>query len=186
MNNLSSVPVPPMKFNLWGTVDEAKPLGDSTRSMLGTLMGVREEAGATAAKDLPVDAVTLSPVRLSETDLRAFADIVGESRMSVDDDQRAPRARGKSSLDLLEWRAGRPHVISAPDAVLAPGTDDEVLAILEFCSAEGIAVVPFGGGTSVVGGLTPTDTDGTRTFRAVVSLDLARFDELTDVDDQIP
>jgi alkyldihydroxyacetonephosphate synthase len=182
MNTVSSVPVPPMKFNLWGTVDEAKPLGDSTRSMLGTLMGVREDPSATAAKDVPVTAVTLSPVRLGEDDLQAFARIVGEAHVSVDDDQRAPRARGKSSLDLLEWRAGAAHVVSAPDAVLAPGTDAEVLAVLEFCSAEGIAVVPFGGGTSVVGGLTPADTDGERTFRAVVSLDLARFDELTDVD----
>lgn len=171
-----------MKFNLWGTVDEAKPLGDSTRGMLATLMGVRQDPSATTARDVPVTDVTLSPVRMSDADLQAFADIVGASHVSVDDAQRAPRARGKSSLDLLEWRAGRSHEVTAPDAVLAPGTEEEVLAVLEHCATEGIAVVPFGGGTSVVGGLTPADTDGARTFRAVVSLDLVRFDGLTDVD----
>lgn len=179
---MDTLPIPPMKFNLWGTVDEAKPLGSSTRSMLGTLMGVREDAGATAAREVDLDAVTLSPVRLQDADLQAFADIVGAAHVSTDDAQRAPRARGKSSLDLLEWRAGASHVVSAPDAVLAPGTEDEVLDVLRFCSREGIAVVPFGGGTSVVGGLTPGDTDGSRSFRGVVSLDLVRFDRLSEVD----
>ncbi|MGO1992562.1 MAG: FAD-binding oxidoreductase [Corynebacterium sp.] len=179
---MDTLPIPPMKFNLWGTVDEAKPLGSSTRSMLGTLMGVREDAGATAAREVDLDAVTLSPVRLQDADLQAFADIVGAAHVSTDDAQRAPRARGKSSLDLLEWRAGASHVVSAPDAVLAPGTEDEVLDVLRFCSREGIAVVPFGGGTSVVGGLTPVDTDGSRSFRGVVSLDLVRFDRLSEVD----
>lgn len=179
---MDTLPIPPMKFNLWGTVDEAKPLGSSTRSMLGTLMGVREDAGATAAREVDLDAVTLSPVRLQDADLQAFADVVGAAHVSTDDAQRAPRARGKSSLDLLEWRAGASHVVSAPDAVLAPGTEDEVLAVMRFCSREGIAVVPFGGGTSVVGGLTPGDTDGSRSFRAVVSLDLVRFDRLSEVD----
>lgn len=181
----TAVPLPPMKFNLWGTVDESTPLGESTRGMLSTLMGVREHASAVPARDVPVGDVRLSPVRLSGSDLAALVDLVGGPHVSTDDAHRAPRARGKSSLDLLEWRAADgpgDHVVSAPDAVLAPGTDEEVLAVLAYCTAEGIAVVPFGGGTSVVGGLTPADTDGERTFRAVISLDLARFDGISDVD----
>ena len=67
----------------------------------------------------------------------------------------------------------------APDAVLLPGSDDEVAEILRYCSQHGIAVVPFGGGTSVVGGLDPIRGD----FAAAVSLDLRRFDQLLDFDE---
>ena len=63
------------------------------------------------------------------------------------------RCRGKSYLDLLAQRAG--DCEAAPDAVVAPGGHDEALAVLQACSEAGVAVVPFGGGTSVVGGLEP-------------------------------
>ena len=67
----------------------------------------------------------------------------------------------------------------APDAVLLPGDEDEVEKILEFCSRHRIAVVPFGGGTSVVGGLDPIRGD----FGAVITLDLRRFDALHSLDE---
>lgn len=182
MTTDTGVPLPPMKFNLWGTVEEAKPLGDSTRKMLAKLMGVVGDGG-TAAKDVPVADIRLTPVRLDAADLTALTAIVGESNITTEDAQRAPRSRGKSSLDLLEWRAGAAGAeISAPDAVIAPGTDDEVLRVLQYCTEHNIAVVPFGGGTSVVGGLTPFSEDGGHGFAGVVSLDLARFDTLSDVD----
>lgn len=178
----TGVPMPPMKFNLWGTSQEAKPLGNSTRKLLSTLMGVEVGQGTTA-KDVPVEKIHLTPVRLTEADLAEFQTIVGGNHISTADAQRAPRSRGKSSLDLLEWRAGAEGAeISAPDAVLAPATDDEVLRILQYCTAQNIGVVPFGGGTSVVGGITPFSEDTGHTYRSVISLDLARFDELSDVD----
>ena len=67
----------------------------------------------------------------------------------------------------------------APDAVLLPRTEDEIAAILRYCSDHGIAIVPFGGGTSVVGGLDPIRGD----FSAVVSLDLRRLTELHSLDE---
>ena len=81
-------------------------------------------------------------------------------------------AGGKSTLDLL--RRNDSGVQDAPDAVLLPGTDDDVAAILRYCTQHGIAVVPFGGGTSVVGGLDPVRGR----FSAVIALDLRRLDQL--------
>ena len=95
----------------------------------------------------------------------------------VDDRGRLLRAGGKSTLDLLRRRDF--GVQDAPDAVLVPGDDDEVAALLRFCADHGIAVVPFGGGTSVVGGLDPLRGD----FKAVVALDLRRFDQLHALDE---
>jgi alkyldihydroxyacetonephosphate synthase len=79
-------------------------------------------------------------------------------------------------VDLLRLRGGEAD--AAPDAVVLPGSHDEVLAVLRACTAHRVAVVPFGGGTSVVGGLAP-DRAG---FTGVVALDLRRLDRLVDVD----
>src|SRR5690606_14157635 len=66
----------------------------------------------------------------------------------------------------------------APDAVVLPGSHEEVTEVLRVCSAHRVAVVPFGGGTSVVGGLTPVR----RGFTGVVALDLSRLSRLVSVD----
>ena len=57
---------------------------------------------------------------------------------------------------------------------MLPGGEDEVASVLDYCSRHRIAVVPFGGGTSVVGGLDPIRNG----FEAVITLDLRRFDAL--------
>lgn len=165
------LPTPPMDFNLWGTPDEAKVLSPSIKKMLVKMLGVTDPQPRIPAED-----IRLAPVRLSESDLSALEGIVGAGYVSTDHDQRLPRARGKSYLDLLEWR--RDHEVTAPDAVVAPATDEEVAELLEWCERQHVAVVPFGGGTSVVGGLNPREGNN----RAVISLDLARFDQLEDVD----
>ena len=97
--------------------------------------------------------VRLRPSALSPADRDGLTAIVGAEYCSVDDRGRLLRAGGKSTLDLLRRKDS--GVQDAPDAVLLPGDDDEVAAILQYCAQRSIAVVPFGGGTSVVGGLDP-------------------------------
>ncbi len=63
---------------------------------------------------------------------------------------------------------------------MAPGTAAEVQAVLYACSEEGVAVVPFGGGTSVVGGLEPLRGR----YDALVSLDLGRLEGLESLDER--
>ena len=166
------LPLPPMALSRWGTEAEAKDLNEGIRGLLRDVLGVTAETAVT----FDPAAVTASPSRLGDDDIAALAGLVGAGNVSVDDAQRLPRARGKSTPDLLAWRL-RPEV-DCPDAVVAPGSDDDVAALLEWCGRESVAVVPFGGGTSVVGGLTP-DAGG---HRAVVSVDLIRFDELESID----
>ena len=89
---------------------------------------------------------------------------------------RVARAGGKSYPDLVRLRAGQAP--AAPDAVLRPSSPEEVATIVEVCSELGVAVVPFGGGTSVVGGVTPR-RDG---FEAAVSLDLGGLSKAVEVD----
>lgn len=169
---------PPMKWNAWGDPAAAKPLSDGIRQLLKAALGIEEPAAAEADPDR----VQLRPSALSDTDHRALAAIVGDEFCRVDQPGRLLRAGGKSTLDLL--RRNGPGAQDAPDAVLLPGGPEgeaQVAAILSYCSRHGIAVVPFGGGTSVVGGLDPIRGES-GALKAVVSLDLRRFDELLSLD----
>jgi alkyldihydroxyacetonephosphate synthase len=160
--------LPPMKWNAWGDPQEAKPLSDGIRSLLKQALGVTDSPAA----ELDADQVTLRPSQLADDHREALAAIVGPDYCRIGDRDRLLHAGGKSTLDLL--RRNESGAQDAPDAVLLPGTDDEVAEILRYCSQHGIAVVPFGGGTSVVGGLDPIRG----AFDAVVSLDLRRLDQL--------
>jgi alkyldihydroxyacetonephosphate synthase len=84
----------------------------------------------------------------------------------TDDEDRVRHATGCGYADLARLRGGR--LEAAPDAVLLPADAEAVRSVLEICAREGIAVVPFGGGTSVVGGVEPVRGSHAR----LVSLDL--------------
>ncbi len=165
--------LPPMKWNAWGDAAEAKPLSEGIRALLKQALGVE----GSAAPELEPDQVRLRPSALSPGDRDGLAAIVGAEYCGVDDRARLLRAGGKSTLDLLRRKDS--GVQDAPDAVLLPGSEDQIAAILRFCGDHSIALVPFGGGTSVVGGLDPIRGD----FKAVISLDLRRLNELHSLDE---
>ena len=162
-----------MAWNAWGDPAAAKPLSPGIRSLLSQALGIDAEPTA----EPTLEEVRVRPSALSPSDREGLAAIVGAENVLVEDRDRLLRAGGKSTLDLLRRRDF--GVQDGPDAVLVPGDDDEVAAVLRFCADHSIAVVPFGGGTSVVGGLDPLRGD----FKAVVSVDLRRFDELHTLDD---
>jgi alkyldihydroxyacetonephosphate synthase len=162
-----------MKWDAWGDPEKAKPLSDGIRNLLVQALGV----GDSSLAELEPDRVELRPSALSRADRDALAEIVGAENCGVDDRVRLLHAGGKSTLDLLRRRD--PWLQDAPDAVLLPGSEEEVAEILRICGQRGIAVVPFGGGTSVVGGLDPLRGR----FNAVISLDLRRLNELHSFDE---
>ncbi|ORB25854.1 FAD-binding oxidoreductase [Mycolicibacterium parafortuitum] len=162
-----------MQWNAWGDPAAAKPLSPGIRSLLHQALGI--DTDTVAAPTL--EQVKLRPSALSPADRDGLTALVGTEHVTVDDHARLLRAGGKSTLDLLRRKDF--GIQDAPDAVLAPGSEDEIAAVLGFCADHSIAVVPFGGGTSVVGGLDPTRGD----FKAVVSLDLRRLDALHSLDE---
>jgi alkyldihydroxyacetonephosphate synthase len=157
-----------MKWDGWGDPARATPLSATQLAMVNDLLKV----SADNVDAVPREQVRLRPCQLSAGDRQALAAIVGADAVSTDDADRLPRAGGKSTLDLL--RRKRRDEQDAPDAVVVPATDEEIAALLAVCAERDIAVVPFGGGTSVVGGLDPIRGR----FRAVLSIDLHRFDTL--------
>ncbi len=150
-----------MKWWGWGDPDRRLDLPPLAVDAL------REELGVQ-----PGDAV--EPVALEEVSLpepRAIPEAVRSAAGEVLDgtEDRLRRATGRSYPDLVRLRTGRLEEV--PDAILRPAEPAGVEAVLEACAANGVAVVPYGGGTSVVGGLDAV----AGAHGAVVSLDLARL-----------
>jgi alkyldihydroxyacetonephosphate synthase len=156
----------------WGDPLRRPTLSDGILELLASGLGVRSPGRA----EVSIEDVALPPSRLAAQDATELSGVVGPSNLLADHEPRVRHTFGKSTTDLLRMRAG--NADGAPDAVLTPGSHDEVLELLRICSRRNVAVVPFGGGTSVVGGLEP-DADA---FAAVVSLDLRRLDALLALD----
>ena len=156
-----------MAWDAWGDPALAKPLSAGIRSLLEQALGV----SGTELTGPAIDEVSLTPSALTPTHRDGLAALVGAEYVRTDDRERLLRAGGKSTLDLL--RRKQTHQ-DAPDAIVLPRDSEDVAAVLDYCSRHRIAVVPFGGGTSVVGGLDPIRGE----FDAVVTLDLRRLDEM--------
>ncbi|MFD4950633.1 FAD-binding oxidoreductase [Streptomyces sp. NPDC058451] len=160
-----------MLWSGWGDPARATPLPDSVTGLLRDLLGVKpRESGPVALEAIRVPA---SP--LTGDALRALGEAVGgEAHIRTDDESRIRHTRGRSTPDLLRIRDG--DVTDVPAAVVLPAGHDDVLAVLRACAAHGLALVPFGGGTSVVGGLAPERR------RPFVTLDLRRMNRLLALD----
>jgi len=159
---------PEMPPTRWG--DPAHPAGlpEGVRDLVGLVFPVRD----TPARD---DVAVPAP-RLGDDQLAGLRGIVGDENVVTDDALRRRRTRGKSTPDLIRQRSG--DLADAPDVVVRPAGHDEVVAVLAFAQAQRIAVVPFGGGTAVTGGLV-ADRAG---LSGVLSLDLGRMRGLLALD----
>lgn len=96
--------------------------------------------------------------------------------ISDDITDRAGHAHGKAYRDVV--RNLRGHVKSAPDFVVRPRDEADVIRILDWCSEESVTVIPYGGGTSVVGGVEARFEDD----RPVISLDLEHLNKILEID----
>ena len=153
----------------WGDPALAGPLPDSARGLVELAFGLEDTPG------LAEPAVPESG--LSDDLLAALRGAVGDGYVLTDDETRRLRTRGKSTPDLLRMRAG--DLSDAPDAVVRPAGHDEIAAVLAAAVEHRIAVVPFGGGTAVTGGLAAR-REG---YAGLVSLDLVRMKGLLAVDE---
>lgn len=108
--------------------------------------------------------------------LESLDELIGAQHVLSDDESRTAYALGFSTPDLLRRRAG--DYSSAPDAVVRPGSPEDVLAVVRWASEHRVAAVPVGGGTSVVGGLA---SDRNR-HAGVLGVDLGRLRRLVSLD----
>ncbi len=165
-----------MKWWGWGqegvefTHRDKPGLAPFIERVLGVRVGAPTEAPVSFA-DLPVPEPAV-PDALRDALERA----VGAGFVSVERLDRVVHARGKSLRDLILQRRG--ELTRLPDAVVRPGTEDEVSAVMRAALDCDAVLIPFGGGSSISGSLeAPTDES-----RPVVSVDLGRLSRLLEID----
>jgi alkyldihydroxyacetonephosphate synthase len=153
----------------WGTVEDA--LGGAERAELLARVAAMMPGAVDSAHEPPdVASLDLPPVRLVPPASLA-------SLCSTEPTDRAAHSRGKAFRDVVRNLSG--DLPDVPDLVVRPVEERDVVDVLDWCSREAVAVVPYGGGSSVVGGVEPR-LDGD--YVGAVSLDLGRLDRVLEVD----
>src|SRR4051812_3510114 len=151
----------------WGYEDQQPGEGE----LRDAAAGLRAHLGfepEDAELPVPLEDVGLPPARLEPPS--GLAHICSSSRY-----ERAAHAYGKAYRDVV--RAFRGGFDSPPDVVARPRDEDEVAALLEWCADAGAVAIPYGGGTSVVGGVEPPAGE-----RPVVTIDMHALDRVLEVD----
>lgn len=156
------------KFWGWGYVED--DLGEEDKSALARNLadrfGLDEPLGQTPPPRL--EEIELRPPRLQPP--AALRRLLTGDRF-----ERASHAHGMSYRDVI--RAYRRDFSSAPDWVALPESEQDIADLLDWAGEAGLAAIPYGGGTSVVGGVEPPQ-DG----RGAVSIDMRNFDRVLEVD----
>ncbi|MDP9189068.1 MAG: FAD-binding protein, partial [Actinomycetota bacterium] len=143
-------PIADFKWWGWGSASHRTAVAEAAASALRSELGIEPGDGS---EPVSLESVTLPPARaLPEAVVRAAG---GEEAVLSGDEDRIRRAAGRSYPDLVRLRRGELEL--APDAVVCPSGRETVAALLTACTESRVAVVPFGGGSSVVGGLDALD-----------------------------
>lgn len=157
------------RFWGWGVEGEGPTVAQQRK--LGATLAAR--FGGEPSEPIP-------PPTIAEIDLRAprvtrpsaFAAICTD-----DPFERANHTYGKSFRDV--WRALHRDFSCPPDFVAVPRDEDDIIALLDWCSDEHVAAIPYGGGSSVVGG---TECDVADDYRGAISIDMRALDQVLEID----
>lgn len=155
----------------WGYLEDAldaaqrKPLISAMRAFLGAAIADYQSPPE------PGD-VRLPPVRVTVPEaLEGFVDTDHASRLL--------HTVGRSFRDLATLRAGTE--IPAPDVVATPRDESELADVMAWASDQGLAIIPFGGGSSVVGGVNPEDMDDKP---GIVTVDLQALNKVLEINER--
>ena len=121
-------------------------------------------------------------LHLEDARLSGVLAAIGPSRLpahplvSTDPEERLRHSRGQSLADWIALRSGR--LVTFPDGVAYPTSDEDVRGLLAYTRQAGVKVIPYGGGTSVVGHINPLPGDA-----PILTMDLSRLNRLLNLDE---
>ena len=169
--------IPNLRWWGWGTLDQDFPT-EGRPAFWPTLqewLELPDEAIEHETPPVPIEEISLRPPRLDDPMLSSLHRLLGDEVVRTDALARVEHAYGKSYRDLIRIRAG--YIPNPPDVVVYPADQGQVASVLAWSADRDVAVVPFGGGSSVIGGVEPAAGD-----RPTITLDLAKLDRVLAVD----
>lgn len=164
------------KWWRWGLESKTYPLDDRPQ-FWPYLAKTLKIAKLDQCPRVTLESVKLPPSRLDKRTLTRLKRAIDGAEVSTEKYDRLKHSLGKSYLDLLALRGG--IIRNPPDAVVYPGNEEEVDKLLSFARVNRISIVPFAGGSSVVGGVEPLRRRG---LKSTITIDLRRMNRVIDVD----
>ncbi len=170
------IEVPHMKWWGWGVEGSSFEISGKP----GLFPYLKRELGVTD-EQVTTPPVPLADVRMPERKLNgpfeaALEKVLRADQIRNDRHERLIHAFGKSYRDL--WRVRRGEVERAPDLIIYPESEQDVVAVMAAALEHSAVIIPFGGGSNIAGCLEPRDKSG----RYIVSLDMGRMDRVLSVD----
>ena len=166
---MSSGASPKRRFWGWG-VEGAGP-NRAQQEKMGRTVAERFGAEPRPPIEPPtIDELDLREPRISPPDALAHL-------CTTEAEERAGHTYGKSFRDV--WRGLQRDFSQPPDVVAIPQSEGDIVALLDWCSDAGVAAIPYGGGSSVVGGV---ECDVDDSYRGAVSIDLRALDQVVEID----
>jgi alkyldihydroxyacetonephosphate synthase len=150
------------RWNGWGNSEISYPLSPTAVAYLADFLGQGERISDARFEDV---LATVPASRLAD-----------QNHFTTDGAERLRHARGQSLPDWIALRYGR--IETFPDAVAFPTSAADIRALLHFAGDSGVQLIPYGGGTTVAGHITPRATD-----RPVLTVSMARLNRLLEVDE---
>lgn len=143
--------------------------------MLQTWLELADETVERANAPVSLADITLRPSRLDDPVLSSLRRLLGDEAVRTDKRTRVEHAYGKSYRDLIRLRAGL--VPRPPDAVVYPADSGQIASVLAWAADRELIVIPFGGGSSTLGGVEPTTDE-----RPTITLDTSGLNRVLSVD----
>jgi alkyldihydroxyacetonephosphate synthase len=150
------------RWNGWGDDDTHYPLPDSALRFVQSVLGEGDHN-----PDARLEEVihTIPDSRLWDNPL-----------ITTDPEKRLRHARGQSLPDWIALKSG--HISTFPDGIAYPNSEEDIREIFRFANETEVTLIPYGGGTSVVGHINPIHDD-----RPILTVDLSRMNQLLNLDE---
>lgn len=167
-----------LKWNGWGWKDKLYTFPSGEQAFCEHMKN------SLGLKELPIspskslEELDITPCEIQGLWLDELRNIFGNSRVKTDAFERVFHARGKSFVDLLRLRKGQLERL--PDVIVYPEKVSEIERLLDFAEKHSLGVIPFGGGSSVVGGVEACGDEG---IAGTITLDTTLMNKMLELDE---
>lgn len=165
-----------LRWNGWGSYQEDFYASNLMPEIINFLREEMDVGKDVYTPSVPLPAISLPKSKLSPREISTLESILDEDLLQTSDRERILHSAGRSYYDTI--RLNFNLLKSFVDAVAYPVSEKQITKVLEYCNKNNIVVIPFGGGSSVVGGVEVTKAAGQS---KVLSLDLTRYSKLIDL-----
>lgn len=167
-----------LRWDGWGALNQDFFKKEHLNSIIELLKKEWSLSFLPAIPPIDINEIKIKNSRLSSDLENSFSKIVGNENLKIDPYERIFHSVGRSYYDVIRLKF---NLLSEfVDGVVYPSTDSEIEEILKLAKLKNIAVIPFGGGTSVVGGV---EAYKQKNQKAILTMDLSKMNSLIELDE---